>query len=430
MTSPETDLNAERALNKRFLFLTTVTGGLTFAADMSRLEEYVRRCIDTFAVMGVEFTGEDTEHLRGALSGQIEQALLDPSLVFIIISYEIPQNHVVNYHVVAASQTPTAAAGEMLFPAVPSMLEEYVRLCLDTFAVLGVSFSEEETAHLRGVLHGQLDAAFAESSRSNVVVAYQMPTSTSVNYTVAGQWRTIEAAYDHWVATRTPPLFGTEPDARVWNLSAESDYLAAYPILDIGAGTGRNSLALARSGRQVDAVEMSQGFAGILHEEAEKQGLGNLRVIPTEVSVAEEYMHEQYGLILLSEVVSDFRTIEQVRAVFELAERRLVPGGVLVFNAFLSKPEYNLTEPARQFGQFAYTSIFTRDEIEGAASGLGLDLVSDESVVDYEQAHLPTESWPPTSWYENWTKGMDVFDTGDRETCPIDMRWLVYRRRG
>jgi precorrin-6B methylase 2 len=253
---------------------------------------------------------------------------------------------------------------------------------------------------------------------------------TALNYHVKAQWHTVEGAYNNWVETRTPPLFGTEPDARVWDLAAELDDPASYPVLDIGAGTGRNSLALARRGHPVDAVEMTQSFAGILHEEAEKQGLGNLRVIPTEVSVAEEYMHEQYGMIFLSEVVSDFRTVEQVRGIFELASRRLAPGGALVFNAFLPKDGHVVSDAARQFAQFAYTSIFTREEIEDAASGLDLYLVSDESVIAYEQANLPTESWPPTSWYENWTSGHDVFETADHDSRPIDMRWLVYRRRG
>lgn len=428
MTSSETSLDAEQALIKRFLIKTTANGGMSFRVDQARTEEYVRCCIDTFAVMGVEFTDEDAEHIREALRAQTDLALADPSLTNIGVSYAIPEDLVVHYHVAATSPPPMAAAGEVLFPAVPSMLDEYVSRCLGTFAVLGTSFTEEEIAHLRAALRGELESAFSGSSRSNVVFTYEMPTSTAVRYHVQERWRTIEAAYDEWVATRTPPLFGTEPDSRVWNLAAESGDLAAHPILDIGAGTGRNSLALARTGLLVDAVEMSQGFAGILHESAQEEGLENLRVIPTDMDAAEEYMYEQYGLILLSEVVSDFRTSEQVRAVFELADRRLVPGGTLVFNAFLPKSGYVLADAAREFGQHAYTSIFTREELESAASGTTLELVSEESVYDYEKANLESEHWPPTGWYENWTSGRDVFSVRDRDSSPIDMRWLVYRK--
>ena len=46
---------------------------------------------------------------------------------------------------------------------------------------------------------------------------------------------------------------------------------------------------------------------------------------------------------------------------------------------------------------------------------------------EYEKAHLPDGAWPPTSWYDRWVSGLDVFDV-EREQCPIEMRWLVYRR--
>jgi hypothetical protein len=62
-----------------------------------------------------------------------------------------------------------------------------------------------------------------------------------------------------------------------------------------------------------------------------------------------------------------------------------------------------------------------------AAAGLPLVLVSDESVYEYEKAHLPEGAWPPTGWYADWVKGVDLFDV-DPEKCPIEMRWLVYEK--
>ena len=56
-----------------------------------------------------------------------------------------------------------------------------------------------------------------------------------------------------------------------------------------------------------------------------------------------------------------------------------------------------------------------------------LELVDVTGVYDYEHAHLPPESWPPTGWYEGWVLGQDVFALGRTEQ-PIEMRWLVYRR--
>jgi 2-polyprenyl-3-methyl-5-hydroxy-6-metoxy-1,4-benzoquinol methylase len=75
-----------------------------------------------------------------------------------------------------------------------------------------------------------------------------------MNYRVTSESVTLGGAYDGWLSTREGPLFGTEPDARVWTLSGEVADPQAHPVLDVGAGTGRNALALARRGHPVDAV--------------------------------------------------------------------------------------------------------------------------------------------------------------------------------
>jgi SAM-dependent methyltransferase len=239
---------------------------------------------------------------------------------------------------------------------------------------------------------------------------------------------TIESAYDYWVATRQPPLFGTEPDARVWALAGECADPRSHWVLDIGAGTGRNALALARRGHPVDAVEMTPKFADIIRADAQREAL-NLRVIQRDVFATLDDLRWDYQLIVLSEVVSDFRTTQQLRGVFELAARCLMPGGRLVFNAFLARPGYIPDEAVRELGQQVYTTIFTRDELTSAAGLLPLALVGDDSVYEYEKTHLPDGAWPPTSWYSGWVSGLDVFDV-EREACPIEMRWLVYQKAG
>jgi 2-polyprenyl-3-methyl-5-hydroxy-6-metoxy-1,4-benzoquinol methylase len=319
------------------------------------------------------------------------------------------------------------AKGEFFLPAVPGMAEEYTQICDATFRALGVEFSADELAHLRTVLRSQLDAAFAVSPRSDIMISYEIPFGMAANYHVKAQWYTVEGAYDNWVATREPPLFGTEPDARVSDLAGAAADPATFRILDIGAGTGRNSLALARRGHPVDAVEMTSKFAEILRTEAEREGLG-VRVIERDVfATTAEDLRTDYDLILLSEVVSDFRSFEQVRGMFELAARCLAPGGQLVFNTFLGRDGYVPDDTARELGQQCYTSIFTEAEMAAAVAGLPLELVADDAVYDYEKTHLPAESWPPTSWYENWVSGIDVFEL-EREQSPIELRWRLYRK--
>lgn len=319
-----------------------------------------------------------------------------------------------------------AASGQLSLPAVPGMLDEYVAMCTGVFASVGRRFSDDELAHLRSVLEGELAQAFAGSPRSHVVVSYTAPIAGALDYHVKPEWWTVEGAYENWVATRQPPLFGTEPDARIWTLAHEAAEPSGCPVLDIGGGTGRNALALARRGHPVDVVEMTPKFAEQIRTEATAGGL-DVRVIQRDVFTTINDLRRDYRLILLSEVVSDFRSTRQLRAIFELATQCLDPGGQLVFNVHLARNGYLPDDAARQFGQQAYTSIFTRGELRAAASGLPLHLVGDDSVHDYEQAHLPEGSWPPTGWYANWVSGLDVFAVS-REESPIEMRWLVYRK--
>lgn len=155
-------------------------------------------------------------------------------------------------------------------------------------------------------------------------------------------------------------------------------------------------------------VELTPKFAEIIRSQARAEGL-DVRVIVRNVFETTDDLRQDYQLILLSEVVPDFRSTQQLRRLFELAAACLAPGGQLVFNTFLPRYGYEIDDAAREFGQQAYTGMFSRQELSTASEGLPLELVADDSVYEYEQANLPTGAWPPTSWYADWVSGLDVF---------------------
>lgn len=320
----------------------------------------------------------------------------------------------------------STASGQISLPAAPGMLDEYVTMCDKLFESVGTKFTDEQLAEIREVLAEQLAVAFAASPRSSIVVSYEAPVGKVLHWHIKPVWWTVEAAYEDWISTREPPLFGTEPDARVWALASEAPDPTTHRVLDIGAGTGRNALALARRGHPVDVVEMTPKFADMIRAEAEREQL-DVRVIQRDVFQTIEDLNRDYGLILLSEVVSDFRSVEHVRALFQIAAQCLGPDGRLVFNTFLAREGFAPDSAVRELGQQMYTSIFTRPEMYSAAAQLPLELISDESVYEYEKANLPDGAWPPTSWYAEWVSGQDVFDV-PREESPVEMRWLVFRK--
>lgn len=316
---------------------------------------------------------------------------------------------------------------QITVPAAPSLIDEYIKMCDNVFAASGVRYTAEQSAQLRSVLEAELLKAYTTSSQSNIVISFHAPFGVGMNYRVTMESVTLGGAYDDWVDTREGPLFGTEPDARVWALAAEMADPAAHPVLDVGAGTGRNALALARRGHPVDAVEMSPRFAGIIRAAAARESLP-VRVMDGDVFETMDGVRRDYQLIVLAEVVSDFRTIGELRGIFELAADCLAPDGHLVFNAFLAREDYTPDEAARELGQQCNTMIFTRNELTAAASELPFELSGDDSAYEYEKMHLPDGAWPPTAWFAGWASGLDLFDV-ERGESPIELRWLVYRKR-
>ncbi len=73
-------------------------------------------------------------------------------------------------------------------------------------------------------------------------------------------------AYAHAAA-----VFGSEPERTLLDFQARID--PKRPVLDIGAGQGRNALTLARGGIAVDALEPSQAAADGLASRAQIEAL-------------------------------------------------------------------------------------------------------------------------------------------------------------
>jgi SAM-dependent methyltransferase len=323
------------------------------------------------------------------------------------------------------------ARGEVSFPAVPALLDHYLQSMATTFSVLGRAFSEAEVQHMRGILERKLSEGFAASPYAKVVVSYETDPlpKTSLSYRVRLNSSTIADEYDHWVQTRKPPLFGEHPDAKVMDLARSLGSPAEVPVLDIGAGTGRNTLPLSRAGFPTDAIELAPALAAILRDAVAKEGLA-VRVYEGDaLDSGLDVPKSHYRLIVLAEVIaSHFREVAQIRALIETAAETLAPGGLLAFSAFLARDGYKPDVLAKQLSQVFWCCLFTRRELSEAFEGQPFELVSDESTHAYEKANLAPEAWPPTGWFEEWTRGQDLFDLPP-EKSPFELRWLVYRRR-
>jgi len=230
-----------------------------------------------------------------------------------------------------------SATAQYRVPPAPGLLEHYVQLFNDVWLGIGRVFSEDDLEQFRVALRTNLQEAWTASPYSRVLVTFETdaPPKTSLSWRINVEALTIADEYEHWVKTRTPPLFGKHPDAKIFELARSLGAPAEVPILDIGAGTGRNTLPLARAGYPTDAVELAPALAAILREDAAKEGL-SVRVL--EANLFEPGLGVepgQYRILLLAEVVaSHFRTWGELRGLFQIAAKLLPTGGVLVFSAF------------------------------------------------------------------------------------------------
>ena len=320
--------------------------------------------------------------------------------------------------------------GDVVFPCVPALAGQYAAKLLETWASLGRKFSDADAEQLRRALADVQFAGYRSSPHALLLVSWEAepPPSAHLRYRLEIKAQTIEDEFNDWVKVRSAPLFGALPDAKVIHLAAELGDPSSVPVLDIGAGTGRNAVPLARLGHPTDALEIVPALCDQMRQTLASEVLP-MRVIEADFLADDPSLEQaRYRLAVLSEVVTHFRDVEQLRDAFSKLSDALAPGGVLLFNTFLGVGGYQPDAVAQQVAYSSLSSLFSRADLDFLEKDLPFEKVSDESAHDFEKAHLPPAARPPTSWYVSWSRGRNVFDVPEGK-APVELRWLVYRRR-
>jgi SAM-dependent methyltransferase len=323
----------------------------------------------------------------------------------------------------------SAGTGALVLPGVPTLLDFHVETVDAHLGPLGRVLSEAERKRLRDLLVPALDEARRLSSYSDVRTEWRKDNDTpqTLEFSVSVVPDTLSDMYREWTTLREPPYFGSSPAAKVMDVARSLGAPEAVPCLDIGAGTGRNALPLARLGHRVDAVELSPVWLVQLRQAVEAERLP-VTVIEADILAADVSLPSSaYRFVFLNEVFFHFRVRDEIRLVLARAADWLSPGGVVLFDIFLADEGFEPDLLTRQAGEALWTGFLTRPELMEVIDGLPLELVSDESVHEYERAAMPADAWPPVFWFEEWVRGQDLFDV-PAEQSPVEMRWIVLER--
>jgi 2-polyprenyl-3-methyl-5-hydroxy-6-metoxy-1,4-benzoquinol methylase len=322
----------------------------------------------------------------------------------------------------------TLMSGTIEFPSLPGLLEHATQRVVGLFASLGRPCSQDGINSLRTLIKRAMEEGYQKSADARVVVAVEAPEGKAANYEVGLRILTTEERYKTMQAIRPPPLFGKVPDAMVLNTAGSLGEASQTRVLDVGAGTGRNAIPLAGLGHPVTAVEGLSEFAEQLRTVATESQLP-ISVVDKDFLAPETLVESgAYRLVVVSEVLTHFRRVENIRAAFSKFADALSPGGVVVANAFVASHWYKPDPLAKQIGEMCWSCFYTPAELNFITAELPFEKIADEPALDYEREHLSKEDWPPTTWFENWANGRNVFETNPGMSAPIELRWLVFRR--
>ena len=321
-----------------------------------------------------------------------------------------------------------SGCGKLELPCLPGMLDYYTNVLEKLFSHLGRPMSRKRQQQLRQMLERKLAEGYNVSANAMLVIQYELvkPPKKGMACQITIRTPSLGGHYDSWVDNRTPPLFGSHPDAKVLATVAEFGGNSTK-ILDIGGGTGRNALPLARMGHYVDVLELTRAFIEQLQKAIATENL-SINVIKGDIlDPLTRLQPNFYQLAIATEVISHFRNVDDLRLFLAKMSDVICSGGLLLFNIFLTANEYVPDELARDMSQLCWSSLFTSEELTIAMEGLPLVSVSNDLVIEYERQYLPETAWPPTSWFESWATGRDVFPLANGQP-PLEFRWILCRR--
>lgn len=119
------------------------------------------------------------------------------------------------------------------------------------------------------------------------------------------------------------------------------------PLLELGCGTGRLLLSLARAGFAITGVDLSTEMLGIARKKVETAGLAG-RVTLVQANMSEVKLEQRFQLAFIA--INSFMhltTMEDQMAALQAWHRLLAPGGLLIIDVDNPNPQHLLEADGR-----------------------------------------------------------------------------------
>jgi SAM-dependent methyltransferase len=174
----------------------------------------------------------------------------------------------------------------------------------------------------------------------------------------------------------------------------------AQRILELGAGTGRVTIPLARDGRSVVALDQSPAMLARLRQRAERlPGSAASRITPVTGDLRSFAVSGRFPLVIAAfNVLEHLYTRGEVAACLQRIAAHLAPGGAFAFDVQLPDLGWLLRDPSKRWAKTRFTDPTTGRAMVYSTNH-DYDPISQIALIRlyYEPADERTESARPTS---------------------------------
>jgi SAM-dependent methyltransferase len=308
----------------------------------------------------------------------------------------------------------TSGSAELVFPAIPSLAAPFTEELLLTFARMQRPYNDAQSEELREAMHRHFRRAFRASPRAQVKVQYDTDGPEAVAWRVTDMVRDEADDYRAYGSRAELPLFpaGSDPDP-FRELLATLGPAPGVRCLDVGAGHGTATLALARLGHPVDAVEPVAFLASSLEQALARAKVKGM-VVRGEFADGVKLPQPRYRFAVFSGMGSRFRGVSPMRRLLDRLGGVLEPKGLALVDVLLADEDVYPEPLHRELAEAAFCPLLTREQVAMAVYSTPFELVLD--LHDYD--HLTSEPGRGA-----WAAAL--FGAG---TVPMRMHRLVYRR--